>query len=390
MSPWKYLTSLKITVTCLLMLFILTAWGTYYQSEYGLYAAQNRFFYSFFFLAGGFIPIPGAQLVLWLLSANLLADALLHFKRRIRRPGIFLIHWGIIVLLLGSFVTYYFAEESYLALYEGEAANVSTDYRHWEIATWKVTSTGTNEVFAYPVQNLETGTEVHFQELNVSLKILNYFENARAGNTSLGEVRSFSGLTSLRGVSASYDPAENVPGLIVKLLGTPGGDGKNILLWGNEVGAFHIEQEPSAPSQPTIAIQLRRMRYPLPLSLGLKDFIKKEYPGTDIPKSYESIVWIKDQNVQREVRIYMNHPLRFDDFTFYQASYQIDADGRERTVLAVVKNVGRLVPYIASGIIFAGLILHFLTRLTGSVLLKKTRSKERSRPVPTARPWQVS
>ena len=56
----------------------------------------------------------------------------------------------------------------------------------------------------------------------------------------------------------------------------------------------------------------------------------------------------------------MNEPLRFKDYTFYQASYQIDAMGREASTLAVVKNGGRLLPYIATFVTFFGLAYHFL------------------------------
>ena len=70
------LASVRISVVCLLLLLGLTAWGTVYQAEYGLYAAQTRFFYSWYFLVGGFLPLPGAQLVLWVLFFNLIASML--------------------------------------------------------------------------------------------------------------------------------------------------------------------------------------------------------------------------------------------------------------------------------------------------------------------------
>ena len=55
--------SLRVSVVCLVLLLILTAWGTVYQAEHGLYAAQIRFFYSWIFINWGFVPFPGAQLV---------------------------------------------------------------------------------------------------------------------------------------------------------------------------------------------------------------------------------------------------------------------------------------------------------------------------------------
>ena len=40
----RFLGSVRITVACLFLLFILTFWGTIAQVQQGLYAAQDRFF----------------------------------------------------------------------------------------------------------------------------------------------------------------------------------------------------------------------------------------------------------------------------------------------------------------------------------------------------------
>ena len=45
----KFLSSSRITVVCLFLLFILTFWGTIAQVQQGLYAAQDRFFNSYLF-----------------------------------------------------------------------------------------------------------------------------------------------------------------------------------------------------------------------------------------------------------------------------------------------------------------------------------------------------
>jgi hypothetical protein len=56
----------------------------------------------------------------------------------------------------------------------------------------------------------------------------------------------------------------------------------------------------------------------------------------------------------------MNKPFRYKDYTFFQSSYGIDSDGQEFSSFAVVKNAGRLVPYIASFLTTLGLIIHFI------------------------------
>jgi len=58
----------------------------------------------------------------------------------------------------------------------------------------------------------------------------------------------------------------------------------------------------------------------------------------------------------------MNEPLRYKGYTFYQASFSQSESG-ETSILAVVKNYGRLFPYISSIIMSIGLLIHLLIKL---------------------------
>ena len=105
---------------------------------------------------------------------------------------------------------------------------------------------------------------------------------------------------------------------------------------------------------------LRHKRFPLPFTIRLDHFKAEFHPGTDMAKSYESLVTITTGTLERQVRIYMNNPLRYKDYTVYQASYDTDSTGRQYSTLAVVKNYARILPYIACFVVFFGLALHFL------------------------------
>jgi len=105
---------------------------------------------------------------------------------------------------------------------------------------------------------------------------------------------------------------------------------------------------------------LRHKRFPLPFTIRLDHFKAEFHPGTDMAKSYESLVTITTGTLERQVRIYMNNPLRYKDYTLYQASYDNDSTGRQYSTLAVVKNYARVLPYIGCLVVFLGLALHFL------------------------------
>ena len=86
--------------------------------------------------------------------------------------------------------------------------------------------------------------------------------------------------------------------------------------------------------------------------------------------------YLIENNIPRKVLIEMNEPLRHAGYTFYQASFQDQGfytyndsyyyDTRfwkDRTVLAVVKNYGRLFPYISSIIMCIGILIHLLFKI---------------------------
>jgi hypothetical protein len=94
----------------------------------------------------------------------------------------------------------------------------------------------------------------------------------------------------------------------------------------------------------------------------LKDFKHDVYPGTDIPKNFSSLVRLRDRETgeDRDVLIYMNHPLRYRGLTFYQASF---GKGDLLSIFQVVKNPVWVTPYLACFLACLGLAWHFIWSL---------------------------
>jgi len=195
-----------------------------------------------------------------------------------------------------------------------------------------------------------------FDELGFNLTVDTYHKNADAYiklQDGDSDVINDSGIKSLEPVKLDIEPEKNLPGCILNVNDNNGASTK-ILLYGGEGTPTLL-----GVNGQRFHFQLRRKRYPLPFTITLSDFRMEVHPGTEVAKSYESLVEIKHKELQREVLIYMNHPLRYKNYTLYQASYSIDTLGQERSTLATVKNSGRLLPYISSGIVFSGLVTHF-------------------------------
>ncbi|CAN5515393.1 hypothetical protein BH09PLA1_BH09PLA1_32330 [soil metagenome] len=142
------------------------------------------------------------------------------------------------------------------------------------------------------------------------------------------------------------------------------------------------------PQQVSVAgkmylLQLRWKRSYKPYSITLHDFTHDRYTGTDVPKNFASRVQLIDptRNEDREVKIWMNHPLRYAGETFFQASFK---RGDKTTILQVVQNPGWLIPYISCTAISLGLLIHFGMVLTN--FLSRTLATVNAPNVPLSRP----
>jgi hypothetical protein len=121
----------------------------------------------------------------------------------------------------------------------------------------------------------------------------------------------------------------------------------------------------------TYKIELRPRRYYNPFTIRLLEFRHDIYAGTDIPKNFSSRVQLQrpETGENREVKIYMNNPLRYDGQTFYQASFDRDNKG---TILQVVHNPSWLTPYFSCILVGVGLVVQFMTSLFGFSFKRRT------------------
>ncbi|NBV84857.1 MAG: hypothetical protein EBS01_01005 [Verrucomicrobia bacterium] len=126
----------------------------------------------------------------------------------------------------------------------------------------------------------------------------------------------------------------------------------------------------------TFRIGLRNERYYQPFSLTLLKTTHEVYPGTEIPKNFQSRVLLenKEKGERREVDISMNNPLRYGGLTFYQHQMgRTEATGGKGTsALQVVRNPGWITPYLGCAIVALGMTWQFLYHLAG--FLSKPRN----------------
>ncbi|MCK4835818.1 MAG: cytochrome c biogenesis protein ResB [Candidatus Aminicenantes bacterium] len=356
----KLLTSTRLTVICLVLLIIVVIWGTVYQVENGLYQAQQKFFYSWFVFLFGFFPIPGTVLIFWVLFLNVFSSILFRIPFKFSNLGNILIHVGIMIFFIGSFFTYYYSQESVISLKEEQEKNFSVSSLDWELAIWH-DQKEKKVVYAVDTNRLASDDRIKFDQLDMEIQVHQYYKNCiayvKTKNMDKVDIINSSGIQQLEPKTEKREHSKNMAGMVFSILPFDK-NSKQVLLYGADKNSTPILR-----GGKNYYFSLRKKRFILPFSLRLIDFKRTFHPGSNIVRSYDSKVEVRIKELVREVIISMNKPLRYKNFTLYQSSYFIADDGTEYTFLAVVKNFGKLFPYISSIIIFMGLCIHFLLRL---------------------------
>ena len=357
----KILRNPKIFSVTIIWLMILVVLGTLAQRDMGLFAAQQRYFSSYIIWLFGFIPVPGGRITMIVILINLIIMLFANKNIwRIKKIGILIVHIGGLLLLIGGGITAKFSSEGQMVIEEGSFANYIIDYRDMELALINKSSADYDEYTIIDQNSLYSRSIISPDNMNIDIEIIKFIENCRpieragiAGFAYKGILKNF----TFNELEPAKEDHDNLPAIIFDIRNS-----------GNSAdGTYGLILNQPIPQNINIHTQvydmrLQRKRTYLPFSLELIDFKKVVHPGTKVAKSYSSDINLIENNIPRRVLIQMNEPLRHSGYTFFQSSF-IEGLDIDTTVLAVVKNYGRLFPYISSIVMSIGLLLHLLINL---------------------------
>ena len=108
-----------------------------------------------------------------------------------------------------------------------------------------------------------------------------------------------------------------------------------------------------------VVFSLQKESITLPFEFVLTRFKMEKDPGTERAASYESFVRLFSGEENEEHHIFMNNPLKFKGFTFYQASYSQDRQGNYSSTLSVNVDPGRPFKYAGSLMLVFGSMWHY-------------------------------
>jgi len=375
---FDFISSLKLTIICLAAAIVLVFAGTIAQMHLGVNEVQERYFQSMFVWwpaesQGVRIPIfPGGHLLGGVLLVNLIIAHLRRFRWTWRKLGIHLTHIGLIVMLAGGLFTDLFSIESFTRLGPGESKNYSEDSRWMELAVIDESDKALDQVTAIPEARLRRGGTIEHSSLPFRIIVRHFYQNSRlqmldkpeAGASAATEGAG-ARITVVPLPAATAPDASNAVSAVVEIVPLPGAEEATAAPLGTWLVSDQIEapQTFSFGGQPW-RIEMRPVRYYKDYSLTLQRFTHERYAGTDIAKNYASRVTLIDpeRSENRDVLIYMNHPLRYRGETFYQAGFEKNDTA---TILQTVHNPTFLAPYVACVIVGAGLLVQFAFQFGG-------------------------
>jgi len=351
-------------------LLILTYLGTLYQVEHGVLQAQQKYFHAYVVVQpvyGFAVLLPGAQLLMMLLFVNILLGALPRMRRGLAQAGMLMVHGGILLLLLGAYVSHHFGISGEMTLHRGEPRDYFELRDQWELVIRPAEGEASENEVRVPWETLqaaETGEALfRHEELPFALRLQGFLE--RALLMPVGEATVSGGMV-VDGQTLVPLP-EAMGGMVttagLSLVATPqgGGPSTSLLLLEGEEQSLAMDA-----GGKFWRVALEHPRVALPFSLRLDAFERELHPGTDLPRAYSSTLTREEGALSERAVIKMNEPMRHGGYTFYQSSWgpQGAADEVERySILAVSRNPAERVPLYACVVVTLGMLLHFIRKL---------------------------
>ena len=418
----RSLGSMRLSVVLLGLLALLTWLGTLAQIDDGLWKTQKEYFESWGLIARlelglwgyplfpdangkGFvvsIPLPGAYPVMGLLFVNLLVGGMLRLKWQLRRAGVLIVHIGIALLLLAGFVKMEYSYSGSLALYEPSSppagprvteSSTFVSFHDHELAVL-IDKGDTVVERTVPESQLRgagggrvtvTGDDLPFR-VEVHHWVVNGMAlpkgpMVRSPLPVLDDGDGGAGIV-LVPRPVHKERAANQAGCYVTIVTDDGQRIETMLLSAPGRVPSDERRLPFAfeVGGQRYGLDLRRVHYDLPFAVRLREFQKRDHPGTMTPADFRSHVTVLEDGGEREAQIFMNHPLRKDGFVLYQTNWGPQHNGRPAggppfySVFEVSENPSDQWPAYACYVIAFGLSLHFLAKLW-RFLMSSTREK---------------
>ncbi len=337
-----------------------------------------------------FVGYAGMRILWQLVQATLAASVALVACMMLfhRKAGMVLLHLGIAGLMLNEVYVTVTNVEQRMLLFEGDTSTHAVDVRSSELVVIDRSDPVNDLIHVVPASLLISDAVIDDSRFPFTIEAVEYFPNSEL--ISLDGPNMGSAATSMatagfgtkwlatpqrESTGTDTDQEVDEAAAYVRLVDRSTGDPIGTYLVAHRAYDAGIADRIRLGDQEYM-LGLRLKHVYKPYSVTLSDVEARNYLGTDIPNWFSSDILIQDASqsaAANRQKVWMNNPLRYGDETFYQSGYQKLPDGREYSVLQIVKNRGWMIPYVCCMFVVVGLFAQFGSSLLA--YLKKNQQR---------------
>lgn len=339
----RFLARNELFCILLSIFIIILIIGTLAQKDIGIQLAQEIYFESNIIWIN-IIPIPGGKFILIFIFINLITRLLID-KWKKKKTGTLILHFGIIVLLFGAFVSNKYNKEGIMILKEGCYSDFFINKSNYELIFENKLS---KKIYTLDINKKKTSDKINLDGIliEVSNFKFNCELNVRNSFFKKNDANRLDRFFLIKDTHLFIEQENNKAFLNLSV------NKKNVL-----ISILEYVDKPSYEDA-VLKIFFVKKKEKLPFKIFLTKFDKINYPGTKLAESYQSFLIINmSDGITWKYKIEMNKPFRFMGYTFYQTSF-LDDEVEKSSILTVVKNSGSIFPYLSIIIIFIGFLLH--------------------------------
>ena len=374
---WRVISGFEIAVVCLVLLFLLTFFGTIEQKWIGLYAVIQKYFDIDSFLVfpsrgdGKFIffPLPGAYWVIVLLSINMFCGGLIRARKGWKTVGVLIAHFSILFMLIAGAVSSLSKVEGSMTMFQGEKSDFAQKFHTTTIEVAKIDEKGNRLApkiipsSALSEMRKEDILNAEFPEGGFTMDVTgmhhssNILEDNKKNERTDEDGPVVDGFF-LREVEYNKDnELANMAGCYATVKDKEGNEIQKLILWMGNTSPVSFGHDGQRYS-----VLLTMEVWPMPFKVELHKSVGEYYPGTGRPSTFESTISKVADGQREDYKIFMNNPMRHGGFTLFQANWQ-DTGGRPLSGFTIVTNPSDKWPEYSLYVATVGLLIHFLFML---------------------------
>lgn len=391
-KTYDFLAGFHLATVTFLLLLLLTWLATLEQIDNGLYPTLNKYFsWKSPWLIPDMTPeingkklpfiLPGGYYVCAVLLVNMILGGIVRIRKGWKQAGNLISHFGIVFMLLGGGVAHHFSERGNMAVFEGETSDTAEAYNEWVVEIAEVKDEAYEEFHVIRgkwLTDLEAGKPRIFDFENVpfSLEISGYLVNAIPTNQLEAPPRNRELVVDgyyLQEAAGNVESERNLPGCYARVIFEDGEKSAPFIISGATFYPFTVRD-----GDRVFTIDMRKRLWPMPFEVKLDTFTADFHPGTSRPAKFISDIRRVENGQESKVRIQMNEPMRYEGYTFFQASYGppgAQPGDRMYSVFEIVRNPADHWPEYSLYIVAFGMLVTFLTKLGGHLSASSRKRK---------------